>query len=166
MKAAVEGHAWVFGDNIDTDVIIPGPYLSIPGPAEMARHAFEPIDPEFARRVQAGDIVVGGRNFGCGSSREHAALVLKELGVGAVVVESCARIFFRNALNQGLPVLEAPGIARAVATGQRLRVDLAAGVVHNLDTDARVPVTPMPGFMRELLEAGGLVAYVQRSAAG
>jgi len=158
----LRGRAWKFGDDVNTDLIIPGKYLELTDPEEMSRHAMEGVDPAFAERVGAGDIVVGGRNFGCGSSREHAPLALKYAGVGAVVAESYARIFYRNAINIGLPALECPGVSCAVEEGDLLEVDLAGGVVTNGRTGARIRFTPLPDFMVEVLNEGGLAAYIRR----
>lgn len=156
------GRVWKFGDDVNTDIIIPGKYLELTDPGEMARHAMEGVDPGFAGRVGAGDIVVGGRNFGCGSSREHAPLALKHAGVGAVVAESYARIFYRNAINIGLPALECPDITNAVDDGDILEIDLAQGVIKNTRKGSRIRFTPLPAFLVEVLNEGGLAAYLRK----
>jgi len=158
-----KGRVWMFGDDINTDLIIPGKYLELVDPEEMARHAMEGIDPEFPEKVQEGDIVVGGSNFGCGSSREHAPLALKYAGVGAVVAESYARIFYRNSINIGLPALECPGITGAVKEGDVIEVDVTEGVIKNTRTGAELGFTPLPGFMVDILNEGGLVPYLKKN---
>lgn len=155
----LEGRVHRFGDDIDTDVIVPGRFLTLTGPDEIARHVFSGIDPGFAGRVQPGDIVVAGRNFGCGSSREHAVLGLKAAGIACVVAASFARIFYRNAVNLGLPIVICPQAARAAQTGDRLRVDTDRGVVEL--GSHRWRVTPFPSSVEELIQAGGLVPWVQ-----
>ena len=155
------GRVWMFGDDVNTDLIIPGKYLELVDPEEMARHAMEGIDPEFPKKIQKGDIVVGGTNFGCGSSREHAPLALKYAGVSAVVAESFARIYYRNSINIGLPALECPGIVEAVDDGDVVEVDITSGTVKNVRTGAELSFTPLPGFMVEILREGGLVTYIR-----
>lgn len=156
------GKAWKFGDDVNTDLIIPGKYLELTDPREMARHAMEGVDPDFSAEVSEGDIVVAGRNFGCGSSREHAPLALKYAGVGAVVAESYARIFYRNAINIGLPALECPGVTDAVSEGDTLEIDVAGGTVRNTRTGVQLRTAPLPGFMVEVLDEGGLAAYIRK----
>ena len=155
------GKAWKFGDDVNTDLIIPGKYLELVDPEEMAGHAMEGIDPEFPKKIQEGDIVVGGTNFGCGSSREHAPLALKYAGVSAVVAESFARIYYRNSINIGLPALECPGIVEAVDDGDVVELDITGGTVKNVRTGAELSFTPLPGFMVEILGEGGLVTYIR-----
>jgi len=159
MKLA--GKVWKYGDNVDTDAIIPARCLSLSAPEELAPHCMEDVDPGFARRVQRGDIVVGGANFGCGSSREHAPLALKGAGISCVVAQSFARIFFRNAINIGLPILTCPQAAAGTEAGQRLEVELEAGIIRNLDTGEAFRAEPYPAFMMEIIEAGGLVAQTR-----
>lgn len=149
---------WKFGDDIDTDAIIPGRFLTIYDPAELAKHAFEGTRNEFARDVQEGDVVVGGTNFGCGSSREHAPLALLGAGVRVVVAKSFARIFYRNAVNTGLLPLVCPE-TDAIRDGDTVSVDLAGGFIEA--NGQRLPVEPVPGFLKEIVEAGGLVAYAK-----
>ena len=154
--------AWVFGDDISTDAIIPGRYLVKWQSSELAKHAMEGADPEFARKVQRGDVIVAGKNFGCGSSREHAPIALKAAGVSAVVAESFARIFYRNAINQGLPVLTCPDVSRGFKSGDKVEIDTKKGIVRNLNTGKAFNAEPLPGFVLEILDAGGLLSYLKR----
>jgi 3-isopropylmalate/(R)-2-methylmalate dehydratase small subunit len=158
------GRAWKFGDDIDTDAIIPGRYLVINDPRELAEHVFEGVRPAIAVQMREGDIVVAGDNFGCGSSREHAPLALKGAGVAAVVAKSFARIFFRNAINIGLPLFVCSEVDR-IGDGDTLEIDMAAGVIHNLARDESYKTTPLPPFLMEIVEAGGLVEYTKRMVA-
>ena len=157
----INGKVWKYGDDVNTDLIVPGKYLELVDPQEMALHAMEGIDPEFPQRITRGDVVVGGANFGCGSSREHAPLALKYAGVGAVIAESFARIFYRNAINVGLPALECPGIIEAVDQGDQLEVDITGGKVRNISKNVELNFIPLPGFMVEVLGEGGLVTYIK-----
>ena len=157
----IQGKAFKYGDNVDTDVIIPARYLNTPDAKELATHCMEDIDPQFASKVQRGDIIVAGRNFGCGSSREHAPLAIKASGVACVVAASFARIFYRNALNIGLPILECPAAADAIETGHRVAADLAAGTITDETTGAAFAAEPFPPFMQELIAVGGLAAYLR-----
>ncbi|MDR1604164.1 MAG: 3-isopropylmalate dehydratase small subunit [Gracilibacteraceae bacterium] len=154
------GKVWKFGDNIDTDAIIPARYLNETGAAHLAAHCMEDADPDFARRVQPGDIIVGGRNFGCGSSREHAPAAIKAAGLTAVIAESYARIFFRNALNIGLPIYECAEAARDVAAGDEVEVDPVSGLIRDKTKGTEYQARPLPPFMRELIAAGGLIAHI------
>jgi 3-isopropylmalate/(R)-2-methylmalate dehydratase small subunit len=162
----LEGSAHVYGRDVDTDVIIPARYLNTSDPAELAKHAMEDIDADFVGRVQPGDVIVALENFGCGSSREHAPVAIKAAGVSCVVAASFARIFYRNAINTGLPIVVCPAAAREAQAGDRLRVDLAAGTVDNLTRGTTHAADPFPPFMRELIDAGGLLPYVQQRLAG
>lgn len=157
---AAEGKVLKYGDNVDTDVIIPARYLAIQDKEELASHAMEDIDPEFRSKLMAGDIVVGGKNFGCGSSREHAPQVLQTSGVGCVIAESFARIFYRNALNIGLPIVEAPDAAQEIKNGDRVKVDFDAGVITDETTGKTYEAAPFPPFLQKMIEVGGLVNYV------
>jgi 3-isopropylmalate/(R)-2-methylmalate dehydratase small subunit len=157
----IGGKAWKYGDDVNTDLIVPGKYLELVDPEEMALHAMEGLDPEFPEKITKGDVVVGGVNFGCGSSREHAPLALKYAGVGAVIAESFARIFYRNAINVGLPALECPGIIKAVEEGDKLEVDITEGKVKNLSKKVELNFVPLPEFMIEVLGEGGLVTYIK-----
>jgi 3-isopropylmalate dehydratase small subunit len=161
----LEGTVFRFGDNIDTDLIIPARYLNTSDPAELARHCMEDADPTFAARVQPGDIIVAGANFGCGSSREHAPVAIKAAGVACVIARSFARIFYRNAFNIGLPILECPE-AEAIAPGSRVRVDLGTGRITVVDAGAEYRARPVPPFMQEIIAAGGLIPYVKARLAG
>ena len=157
----ISGRVWKFGDNIDTDVILPGKYLTLTDPRELAQHAMEGVNPEFSRKVKAGDIIVAGRNFGCGSSREHAPLALKHLGIGAVVAKSFARIFFRNAVNIGLPVVICPEAYEAVEQGDLVEIDLEGGVLRDLSKGVELKFKPLPEFLVEILSKGGLIPYLK-----
>ena len=150
-----------YGDNVDTDVIIPARHLNTSDPAELAAHCMEDIDPAFAARVRYGDILVAGRNFGCGSSREHAPLAIKASGVACVIAESFARIFYRNALNIGLPILECPAAARAISAGDEVSVDFETGEIADETTGRTFMAEPFPPFMLDLIAAGGLAAYLK-----
>lgn len=157
----LEGNAWRYGRDVDTDVIIPARHLAINDPEELGRHCLEDLDHGFAAAVRDGDILVAEENFGSGSSREHAPLAIKGCGVAAVIASSFARIFYRNAFNVGLPILESPQAVEGIKTGDRLRVDLAGGRIENLTTGKTYQATPVPEFMMEILSLGGLVEYVK-----
>jgi 3-isopropylmalate dehydratase small subunit len=152
------GRAWVYGDNVDTDVIIPARYLVTSDGVTLAQHCMEDIDPTFAGSVRAGDVIVAGSNFGCGSSREHAPLAIKGAGIDAVIASSFARIFYRNAINIGLPIFESPDAAAAIAAGDRVAVDLSRGQIRNLTTGQLFQVQPYPESILRIIEAGGLIA--------
>jgi 3-isopropylmalate/(R)-2-methylmalate dehydratase small subunit len=160
----ISGRAWVFGDNVNTDVMAPGLYFKAPM-AEMAKHCMEAVDPGFAPNVQPGDIVVGGRNFGVGSAREQAAMALQYLGVGAVLARSFGRIFYRNALNFGIPALRLPA-AMAIRAGDRLRVEPEIGRIHNETTEASSECAPLPPHLLAMVTAGGLMPYLKARLAG
>jgi len=156
------GKVWKYGDNVDTDAIIPARYLNLSTPGELARHCMEGIDPEFAQRVRPGDIIVATTNFGCGSSREHAPLAIKGAGVSCVIAKSFARIFYRNAINIGLPILECPAAVEGTEAGQTLEVELETGRIHNLDTGQTFQAEPYPEFMMGIIRAGGLIEYTRK----
>ena len=158
------GRAWKFGDDVDTDAIIPGRHLVINDPYELAGHIFEGTRAEMAAQVREGDIVVAGENFGCGSSREHAPLALKGAGIKAVVARSFARIFFRNAINIGLPLFICSE-SEKIRDGDALEIDMAAGIIHDLSTEQSCRTTPLPPFLQEIVEAGGLVEHAKERAA-
>ena len=158
----MEGTVFKYGDNIDTDVIIPARYCTSYHQDELAPHCLEDLDPTFARRVKPGDVVVAGRNFGCGSSRENAPLAILGAGVGAVVAQSFARIFYRNSINVGLPILECPDAVKTAQDGDRLSIDLAKGEIVNLTRGGTFQATPFPDRIRQIIEAGGLEEYVKR----
>jgi 3-isopropylmalate dehydratase small subunit len=162
MPATLRGRAHTFGKNVDTDVIIPGKYCSIVDPAELGSHAMEGIDPEYAAKVQPGDIIVADRNFGCGSSREVAPIAIKGSGTSAVIAKSFARIFYRNALNIGLPIFESTEAVDGISAGDDIEVEPASGVVRNLTTGKTFQAAAFPPFMQSLIEAGGLQPYVER----
>lgn len=155
------GKAWKFGDDIDTDVIIPARYLNQNDPQYLAAHCMEDADPNFAKEVQEGDIIIGGKNFGCGSSREHAPVAIKAAGVKVVIAESYARIFYRNALNIGMPILECPEAAQGIEAGDKVSVDLETGKILNLTKKTEFQALPFPPFMQELIKSGGLISYVK-----
>jgi 3-isopropylmalate/(R)-2-methylmalate dehydratase small subunit len=155
----ITGNVWKYGDNVDTDGIIPARYLNVSTPEELAQHCMEDIDTSFAGSVQPGDIIVGGENFGCGSSREHAPLALKGAGVSCVVAKSFARIFYRNAINIGLPILECAKAVEETEKNDQLTVDLKTGTIANGRTGCTYQTTPLPDFIMEIVEAGGLVPY-------
>ncbi len=163
MKA--NGHVFKYGDNIDTDVIIPARYLNATKGEELALHCMEDIDKEFVKKVQKGDIMVANKNFGCGSSREHAPLALKCAGISCVVAETFARIFFRNAINIGLPILECPEAAKAIQAGDEVEVDFDTGVITDKTTGESFTSQPFPEFMQKIITAGGLLNYITKTAA-
>jgi len=157
----VKGKVWRYGDNIDTDVIIPARYLNSFDPAELASHCMVDIDETFAQKVQPGDLMVGGKNFGCGSSREHAPIAIKASGVPVVIAASFARIFYRNGINIGLPLLEIGDAVEKIKAGDVLQVDTAAGTVKNLTTGDIFKAHPLPGFVQDIARAGGLIHYIK-----
>jgi 3-isopropylmalate/(R)-2-methylmalate dehydratase small subunit len=156
------GKSWKFPDDVDTDVIIPARYLVTTDPDELAEHVMEDIDPEFAGKVEKGNIIVAGKNFGCGSSREHAPIAIKAAGVSCVVAESYARIFFRNAINIGLPVVEAPDAVRESEPGDVLEVDTEEGWVLNTRTGKSYEAKPYPEYIKDIIAAGGLMEAVAK----
>lgn len=158
-----KGRAYKFGDNINTDIIYPGKYLSVTTDREeMSRHCFEMVYPDFLRSAKPGDIIVAGKNFGCGSSREQAATCLKYFGIGAIVAVSCARIFYRNAINLGLPVLIVPDIAEVVQHGENIEVDFEIGRVRIISSGREVPGVQLPPIILNIITAGGLVPYLRK----
>ncbi len=158
----LKGRVWKYGDNVDTDVIIPARYLNTSDDKELARHCMEDIDERFAKEVKPGDIIVAGENFGSGSSREHAPIAIKASGVGCVIAKSFARIFYRNAFNVGLPIFESPEAAEDIESGDVVEVDLKKGEIINTTKNRKYAVTPIPEFMMQLIESGGLFGYAQR----
>lgn len=159
MKA--EGKVIKFGDNIDTDVIIPARYLNTSLPEELAKHCMEDIDKDFVSRVNKGDIMVGGANFGCGSSREHAPIAIKASGISCVIAESFARIFFRNSINIGLPILECPEASKDIDEGDEVSINFDTGVITNKTKNKEYKAAAFPPFMQQLINAGGLVSYIK-----
>ena len=155
------GSVFKYGDNIDTDVIIPARYLNTQNARELADHCMEDIDKTFITRVQAGDIMVGGENFGCGSSREHAPLCIKTAGISVVIAKSFARIFYRNSINIGLPILECPEAVDAIAAGDTVRVDFDTGLITDETTGCSFQAQPFPPFIQEIIAAGGLMNAIQ-----
>jgi 3-isopropylmalate/(R)-2-methylmalate dehydratase small subunit len=162
----LRGRVHKYGADINTDVIIPARYLNTTDPQELAQHCMEDEDPEFVRRVRPGDIIVAGTNFGCGSSREHAPIAIKAAGVSCVIAKSFARIFYRNAINLALPVLECEEAVDGSEAGDELEVELESGAIRNLTRGTAFQAKPFPDFMLELLQAGGLVEYTRRRLAG
>ena len=161
----LKGKAWTYGDDIDTDIIIPAKYLNTSDPEELAAHAMEGGGDEFASGVQKGDMIVAGKNFGCGSSREHAPICIKAAGVSAVIAKSYARIFYRNCFNIGLPIFESSELADGVSQGDELEVDADNGTIKNLTTGKDYKAEPIPEFMQELIAAGGLVEWTKNKIA-
>ncbi len=157
----VQGKVFKYGDNVDTDVIIPARYLNTSDARELAAHCMEDIDAKFASSVRPGDILVAGKNFGCGSSREHAPLAIKACGVACIIAASFARIFYRNALNIGLPILECPAASETVAAGHALSVDFDTGAIADLTNGMIFSAEPFPPFMQKLVAAGGLASYIR-----
>jgi 3-isopropylmalate/(R)-2-methylmalate dehydratase small subunit len=162
MQDVIEGRVWTLGPDVDTDQIISGKYLTIIDPEELKKHVFEIALPEFAKEAHPGDIIVADENFACGSSREHAPQAMRAIGVGAVVADSFARIFFRNAINLGIPTIEARGVRAIFEKGDTARIEMTAGRVTNLRTGVSVSFPPLPRHLLDLLEAGGLVEKVRR----
>jgi 3-isopropylmalate/(R)-2-methylmalate dehydratase small subunit len=158
----LKGRVWRFGDDIDTDAIIPARYLNTSDPKELARHIMEDADGDFPGKVKPGDIIVAGKNFGCGSSREHAPIAIKAAGIQAVVAKSFARIFFRNAFNIGLPIFESPDLPDNTDEGDIIEIDADRGVVKNLTKGSEYGVKPIEEFMQELIKAGGLIEWTKK----
>ncbi|MBO8169654.1 MAG: 3-isopropylmalate dehydratase small subunit [Thermoanaerobacteraceae bacterium] len=156
------GRVWKFGDDIDTDAIIPARYLNTSEPEELAKHCMEDADATFPQKVQPGDIIVAGKNFGCGSSREHAPIAIKAAKVSCVIAPSFARIFYRNAINIGLPIFECEEAAREIQEGDEVKVDAVSGEITNLTTGKKYRAVPFPEFMQEIINAGGLMKYVAK----
>lgn len=159
--AVLEGKVWRYGDNIDTDVIIPARYLNTFDPKELAKHCMVDIDKDFTQKVKAGDIMVGGKNFGCGSSREHAPVAIKACGVPVIIAASFARIFYRNGINVGLPLMEIGDNVERIHAGDKLSVDLSSGKIRDITTGETFQATPLPGFIQDIAKAGGLIQYVK-----
>lgn len=157
----MKGKAWKFGNNIDTDLIIPARYLNTSDPAELAKYAMEDADPEWTDKMNKGDFIVAGENFGCGSSREHAPIALKAVGISAVIAKSYARIFYRNAINIGLPILESAQAAEDIKEGDEIEVDLSAGAIKNHTSGRTYKAQPFPEFMQKIIDSGGLINYLR-----
>jgi 3-isopropylmalate/(R)-2-methylmalate dehydratase small subunit len=158
-----KGRVHKFGDDINTDEILPARYLNTSDPGELAKHAMEDANPEFVKKVKPGDFIIAGKNFGCGSSREHAPVALKAVGLAAVIAVSFARIFYRNAFNMGLTILEAPVAAQEIEDGHELAVNFDTGEITNLTTGKKYASHPIPPFMQELLADGGLMAHIKKN---
>ena len=158
----IKGKTWKFGADVDTDAIIPARYLNTSDPQELARHCMEDADPSFPDKVKAGDLIIADKNFGCGSSREHAPIAIKAAGVSAVVAKSFARIFYRNAFNIGLPIFESVEAADGIEEGDEVSIDMESGVIKNLTKGTEFKSTAFPPFMQELIDAGGLINYTRR----
>lgn len=158
----IKGRIWKFGDDVDTDMIIPARYLNISDASELAKYCFTDNRPDFAKVVSRGDILVAGRNFGCGSSREHAPLAIKASGIRVIIAESFARIFYRNSFNIGLPLIESEEAAGNLSEGDEISVDLASGNIKRMNDEKAYPAKPIPDFMGKLIKAGGLVEYTKK----
>ena len=162
----IRGKVWKFGDDINTDEIIPARYLVTTDPEELAKHVMEDADPEFPKKVQPGDIIVAGKNFGCGSSREHAPLAIKGAKVGAIIAESFARIFYRNAINLGLPIIESPEAVKDAEEGDIIEIDMDKGKIINVTKGKEYSFKPLPESLKKVFEAGGLMEYAQDKLKG
>ena len=160
----IQGKAWKYGSDIDTDVIIPARYLTSADPEHLAQHCLEDLDEQFVDKMDEGDLIVAEDNFGCGSSREHAPLSIKAAGVSCVIANSFARIFYRNSINIGLPIMECPEAVAGIDEGDEVEVDVETGTITNLTKDEEYQAEPFPEFMQELINAGGLIAYVNETA--
>ncbi|MGB9629013.1 MAG: 3-isopropylmalate dehydratase small subunit [Thermodesulfobacteriota bacterium] len=158
----LEGRVWKFGSDIDTDAIIPARYLNQSDPKQLAKHVMEDERPRFSKEVKKGDILLADKNFGCGSSREHAPLALKEAGISCIIAKSFARIFYRNGLNLGLPLLESQEASEEIEEGDRIRVDLSTGEIFDLTKKKKFFANPIPPFMQELLRDGGLIPHLRK----
>ncbi len=157
-----KGHVFKYPDNVDTDVIIPARYLNTPNAQELAQHCMEDIDASFVKRVQPGDVIVAGWNFGCGSSREHAPLAIKACKTGCIIAKSFARIFYRNAINIGLPILECPDAAEEISDGDEVSVDFDTGIITNVTTNKAYKAQPFPPFIQNIITKGGLLASLKQ----
>jgi|UPI00017E1971 3-isopropylmalate/(R)-2-methylmalate dehydratase small subunit len=161
-KMKAQGKAIKYGDNVDTDVIIPARYLNTSDPNELAKHCMEDIDTEFVSKVQKGDIMVAGKNFGCGSSREHAPIAIKASGISCVIAETFARIFYRNAINIGLPIIECPEAAKDISDGDIVSIDFDTGKIVNVTKNKEYTGVPFPEFMQEIIASDGLIGYIKK----
>ena len=160
----IEGRIWKFGSDIDTDAIIPARYLNESDPMELAKHVMENERPEFLRKIKKDDLLLAARNFGCGSSREHAPLSLKAAGISCIVAESFARIFYRNGFNLGLPLLESPEASKGIADADRVRINLSTGEINDLTQRKKYYAKPIPTFMQDLIRNGGLIGHLRKRA--
>jgi 3-isopropylmalate/(R)-2-methylmalate dehydratase small subunit len=160
----IKGKSWKFKDNVDTDVIIPARYLNSSDPKELASHCMEDIDKDFTKKIATGDIIVAGKNFGCGSSREHAPIAIKNAGISCVVAESFARIFYRNSINIGLPIFESAEASQKISKGDELEVNAETGEIKNISKNESYKAVPMPPFIQKIIKLGGLMEYVKQEA--
>ncbi|HCJ56087.1 MAG TPA: 3-isopropylmalate dehydratase small subunit [Clostridiaceae bacterium] len=160
------GRAFKYGDNIDTDVIIPARYLNSSDAQELAEHCMEDLDKNFVNEAKQGDFIVAGKNFGCGSSREHAPIAIKASGVSLVIAETFARIFYRNAINIGLPIMECPDAAKEIEAGDEISVDIKTGAIKNITKSKEHKAAPFPEFMQDIINAGGLINYIKKEQVG
>jgi 3-isopropylmalate/(R)-2-methylmalate dehydratase small subunit len=158
----IRGRVWRFGNDIDTDAIIPARYLNTSDPKELAKHVMEDSDKDFPAKIKAGDYIVAGKNFGCGSSREHAPIAIKAAGIQAVIAKSFARIFYRNAFNIGLPIFESPDASDKITEADEIEIDAMKGLIKNLRTHEEYQANPIPPFMQELIDAGGLIEWTKK----
>ncbi|HHO77069.1 MAG TPA: 3-isopropylmalate dehydratase small subunit [Deltaproteobacteria bacterium] len=158
-----KGNVFLFGDDIDTDAIIPARYLNTSDPDELKMHAMEDADPEFPSKVQKGDVIVAGKNFGCGSSREHAPIAIKASGVSCVIASSFARIFFRNSFNMGLPIFESDEASKEIREGDEIEVDASSGEIRDITTGKSYVARPIPPFMQDLIADGGLIEHIRKT---
>lgn len=158
----LEGRAWRFGDDVNTDEIIPARYLNLTDPVKLAEHVMEDADPEFPKKVKRGDVIIAGKNFGCGSSREHAPIAIKAAGVSCVIAASFARIFFRNSFNMGLLIFESPLAAQGIREGDMVEIRPEEGLIRNIGTGETFEVARIPEFMQELLDNGGLIEHIKK----
>ncbi len=161
MEKVLKGKVWKFPDDVDTDIIVPGRYLVLTGEKELAACVMEGHDPDFAKKVEEGDIIVAGKNFGCGSSREHAPIAIKGAGISAVVAESFARIFYRNSINIGLLLIEAKGISKNIEEGDEIQIDIDKGIIKDLNSSKQFEIKPLPEFMMGIMNEGGLISYLK-----
>ncbi len=162
---SITGRVWKYGSNVDTDVIIPGRYCNLIDPQELGKHCLEDLDQNFAKQVQKGDVIVAESNFGCGSSRELAPIAIKGAGVSAVIASSFARIFYRNAINIGLPIFESPEAATSIQQGHRVEIDAASGTIIDLDNKQKFKSVAFPKFLQRIIATGGLLGYVEEQLA-
>ncbi len=165
MDKVIKGKVWKFPDDVDTDIIVPGRYLVLTDEKELASCVMEGCDPEFSQKVKKGDIIVAGKNFGCGSSREHAPIAIKGAGISAVVAESFARIFYRNSTNVGLLLIEARGVSRNIEEGDEIQIDIDKGVLKDLTNSKEFEITSLPDFMMDIMNEGGLISYLKNHLA-
>lgn len=161
----LNGKAWKFGADIDTDAIVPARYLNTSDPVELAKHCMEDADPAFVSKMRQGDVIVADKNFGCGSSREHAPIAIKAAGISCVIAKSYARIFYRNSFNMGLPIFESVEASEGIDEGDEIEVDADAGLIRNITKGAEYKTTSIPPFMRELIADGGLIAHISKKQA-